>query len=102
MFDFVLKYILWYEFLNDLDAQSDFDKKIVTKKVVKWNYSYLKYALEGNQNKNNSLVINFYNKQQIEIFRAFLSPCLHRVKCGKFQFLVEIAHKAIDLVLISL
>ena len=27
MFDILLKYILWYEFLNDLDTQSDFDKK---------------------------------------------------------------------------
>ena len=26
MIDILLKYILWYEFLNDLDAQSDFDK----------------------------------------------------------------------------
>ena len=31
----LLKYIHWYEFLSDLDAQSDFDKKIVTKKPVK-------------------------------------------------------------------
>ena len=35
MTDILLKYILWYGFLNDLDAQSDFDKKIVTKKLVK-------------------------------------------------------------------
>ena len=35
MIDILLKYILWYELLNDLDAQSDFDKKIVTKKPVK-------------------------------------------------------------------
>ena len=27
--------ILWYDFLNDLDAQIDFDKKIVTIKQVK-------------------------------------------------------------------
>ena len=27
--------ILWYDFLNDLDAQSDFEKKYVTKKLVK-------------------------------------------------------------------
>ena len=31
MIDVLLK----YEFINDLDAQSDFDKKIVTKKSVK-------------------------------------------------------------------
>ena len=40
MIDILLKYIkliseLWYQFLNNLDAQSDFDKKIVTKKMVK-------------------------------------------------------------------
>ena len=29
------KYILLYEFVKDLDAQSDFNKKIVTKKPVK-------------------------------------------------------------------
>ena len=34
MIDILLKYILWYKFVNDLDAQSDFDKKIVTKKPV--------------------------------------------------------------------
>ena len=35
MIDILLKYILWYEFLNDLDAQSDYDKNVVTKKPVK-------------------------------------------------------------------
>ena len=35
MTDILLKYILWYEFLIDLHAQRDFDKKFVTKKVVK-------------------------------------------------------------------
>ena len=35
MIDILLKYILWYQLLNDLDAQSDFDKKNVTKKPVK-------------------------------------------------------------------
>ena len=35
MIDILLKYILWYEFLNDLDAQSDFDKILVTQKLVK-------------------------------------------------------------------
>ena len=35
MIDILLKYILWYEFFNDLDAQSDFDKYFVTKKPVK-------------------------------------------------------------------
>ena len=42
MIDILLKCIL---FLNDLDAQSDFDKKNVTKKPVKQNHSYLEYAL---------------------------------------------------------
>ena len=45
MIDTLLKYILGHEFLNDLDAQSDFDKHVITKKVVKQNHSYLKYAL---------------------------------------------------------
>ena len=31
MIDILLKYILWYEYFNDVEAQSDFDKKIVTK-----------------------------------------------------------------------
>ena len=44
MIDILIKYILWYEFLNNLDAQSDFDKIFVTKKPVKKNHSYLKYA----------------------------------------------------------
>ena len=46
MIDILLKYILWHEFLSDLDAQRDFDKQIVTKKPVKSNHSYLKYALD--------------------------------------------------------
>ena len=33
MIDILLKCILRYEFLNDVDAQSDFDKKIVSKKA---------------------------------------------------------------------
>ena len=32
--DILLKYIIWYKFLNDLDAQSDSHIKIVTKKLV--------------------------------------------------------------------
>ena len=35
MIDILRKYILWREFLNDLDAQSDFDKHFVTKKLIK-------------------------------------------------------------------
>ena len=31
MIDILLWYILWYEFLNDLDANSDFEKEILTK-----------------------------------------------------------------------
>ena len=42
MIDILLK----YEFLNDLDAKSDFDKNIITKKPDKQNHSNLKYALE--------------------------------------------------------
>ena len=39
---------------------------------------------------------------QVEISRAFLPPVLHGEKCGKFQFVVEIAHKAVILILIFL
>ena len=35
MIDILFKHILWYELLNDLDAQGDFDKKNVTKNPVK-------------------------------------------------------------------
>ena len=35
MIDILLKYILWYEFFSDLDAQSNFDKNCVAKKLVK-------------------------------------------------------------------
>ena len=35
MIDSLLKYILSYEFLNGLDAQSNFDKNFVRKNVVK-------------------------------------------------------------------
>ena len=35
MINILLKCIILHEILNDLDAQSDFDKKIVTKKLVK-------------------------------------------------------------------
>ena len=31
MIDILLKHILWYEFLNDLDARRDSDKIFVTK-----------------------------------------------------------------------
>ena len=48
MIDILLKYILLYEFLNDFDAQRDFDKNCVTKKPFKQNHSYLKYALVAN------------------------------------------------------
>ena len=34
MIDILLKTIVWYKFLNDLDAQSDFDKKKLSQK--KW------------------------------------------------------------------
>ena len=39
--DTLLVYTLWYDFWNDFDAQSDF-----TKKLVLWNHTFLKYALE--------------------------------------------------------
>ena len=40
--------------------------------------------------------------QQILIFRTFFSTKQVGEKRGKIQFVVEIAHKAIDLILISL
>ena len=55
MINILLLYILSYEFSNDLDAQNDFDKNFVTKKVVKQNHSYFKYALVIAKNlRNNS------------------------------------------------
>ena len=35
MIDMLLKYILWYELINDFDAKRDFEIYFVTKKVVK-------------------------------------------------------------------
>ena len=35
MIDILLKYIVWYDLLNNLDTQSDFEKYFVTKKQVK-------------------------------------------------------------------
>ena len=35
MIDILLKNIIWYDFLNDLNVQRDFDKNFVTKKLVK-------------------------------------------------------------------
>ena len=40
-----LIYTLWYEFSNDIDAQSDFGKKFVTTKYTHLDHSYLKCAL---------------------------------------------------------
>ena len=59
----------------------------------KWNF------LEGNQNKNNCLVSNFYGKLKSP---AFFPPLPHGEKTGKFQFVAEIAHKADILILIFL
>ena len=36
MIDILLKYILWYEFLSDFDAQSEFGKIFVTKNLLTW------------------------------------------------------------------
>ena len=33
MIDILIKYILWHEFLSNLDAQRDFDNHFVTKMV---------------------------------------------------------------------
>ena len=37
--------MILYSFKNAFDALSDFGKNFVTKKLVPWNHSYLKYAL---------------------------------------------------------
>ena len=55
--------------------------------------------LEGNQNKNNYLE-QFL--QQIEISCTFLRAKQVGEKRAIFQFVVEIAHKAVELILISL
>ena len=36
--DTLLIYTLWYKFSNDLDAQKDFGKNFVAKKLVPWKY----------------------------------------------------------------
>ena len=47
---------LWYGFLKYLDAQSDFVKNVVTKKLVK--YNYLKYALDAYHFENISTLMS--------------------------------------------
>ena len=65
----------------------------------KWMLEKMKYdELEANQNKNNCLVSNFYNKL---IFFA-LFPKQVGEERGRFQYAVEIAHKAVVITLISL
>ena len=65
--DILLKYILWYNFLNNLDAQRDFDKNFVTKKPVKWNYSYLKYALAISNFWNDFFIFQKYRTKNFLI-----------------------------------
>ena len=36
MIDILIKYILWYNFSNDMDAQSDLKKLLPQKKLVKY------------------------------------------------------------------
>ena len=43
--DTLLICTLWYEFSNNVDAQSDFGNFFVTNKRVPWNHIYLKYLL---------------------------------------------------------
>ena len=44
--DISLIYTLWYEFSNDFETSSYFGKTFVTEKLVPWNHSYSKHALE--------------------------------------------------------
>ena len=56
--------------------------------------------LEASQNKINCLVSNIYNKLKCP---ALLSHLFRTEKsAGKFQFVVEIAHKEVVLILINL
>ena len=54
----------------------------------------------GKVKNNNNLVSNFYNK--LKNSRSFLPPVSQGEKYGKFQFVVEIVHKAIILISLSL
>ena len=91
-----------------MDAQSDFDKNKFTKKPVKWNQSYLKYALSGQhlyaskgKVKQAQLPCEQF-LQHFEISHAFFPPVSHGEKRGKIQNFVEIAHKEVAVVLILL
>ena len=50
---------LRYQFFNDLDAQSDFDKNFVTQKPFKFTHSYLKYALAVAKNRILGLAVKW-------------------------------------------
>ena len=60
------------------------------------NCSTKSVEVEANQNKNNLQLL-----QQIEIFRTFLRGKQVGEKHGRFQFVIEIAHKVIVLISIS-
>ena len=56
--------------------------------------------LEANQNKKQLPCYQFF--RQIEISRTFLRAKQVGKKGGNFQFVVEIAHRAVILILLSL
>ena len=45
-FHTLLIFTLWYEFSNNFETSSYFGKNFVTEKLVPWNHSYSKHALE--------------------------------------------------------
>ena len=64
-------------------------------------FTHFLYLLEANQNKNNCLGSNFYNK--FKFFAIFsVRNRWEKSKRGKFQFIVKNTHKAVVLILISL
>ena len=72
MINIIFKYILWYEFLNDLDDQSDFDKKNCHKKAgqvepflsILCTYA-LGYRLSQNNRSNGLVLSKVYLRRQL-------------------------------------
>ena len=58
MIDILLKYMLWYEFVNDLDAQSDFEKKNCHKKAGQVEQFLSKVCSKSNSNSMKCLAVH--------------------------------------------
>ena len=61
MIDILLKYILWNELLNDLNAQSDFDKKLSRK----------------SRSSRTILILSTYALKQVHLWPVFSKFCAH-------------------------